>query len=319
MRQRQENDKLSLINRNNLRSKNYTQSLVREALRVHFISMSVVDDLQMQIMGQLEELIREEEAQGRRTDDADADRILNGVFFSLDTCLLAYHDPMYALAQLQTGSVSEMYRVGQKLLKSHLFETVSLWVQARRSMPENVPESYAQSIGDQVRAALKAWDPLRCPAQSVPFSYSPADPGWQQRAGLFSVKYYLRFLLSENHLYRRFATLTELPAAKDENKNLFQCAADPILARAALGRYASAAPLNEEEIHHMRCRLTRRRPDETVTLLTQAAQSLLHDLALASSERTAERRDAAYLLRYAQILGRQLAQNPQMPEAVLPV
>ena len=59
MRQRQENDKLSLINRNNLRSKNYTQSLVREALRVHFISMSVVDDLQMQIMGQLEELIRE--------------------------------------------------------------------------------------------------------------------------------------------------------------------------------------------------------------------------------------------------------------------
>ena len=189
-------DNLSVINRSNLHANHYTKSLIQEALRVHLFTPAEVDDLHMQIMGQLEQLLRNTE-----TDDAgqamdrqqDASALLQGIFFSLDTALLAHHDPMYALAQLQTGSVTELYYTGRKLLKSHYYETVALWVRVKHTASPYVPDVYTHTVQNEIRTVLRQWDPQRCDQTPPQYTYPLADEAWQNGNGIFATKNYLFF------------------------------------------------------------------------------------------------------------------------------
>ena len=73
-------DNLSVINRSNLHANHYTKSLIQEALRVHLFTPAEVDDLHMQIMGQLEQLLRRRTSRGPSTR---CERIATGNLFFL--------------------------------------------------------------------------------------------------------------------------------------------------------------------------------------------------------------------------------------------
>ena len=121
-------DRFQLINRRNIHNSRYTQSLVSEALRVGMIPLELVDDLQMQVRGVLEEHLREArrahsggvrfqadandgaDAFAHDVDEAVARGFLDSIFYSLDAYLLGFHDPMYAINALQGMAVDEMFR-----------------------------------------------------------------------------------------------------------------------------------------------------------------------------------------------------------------
>ena len=111
-----QNDRFPLINRRNIQPSRYTRSLVSEALRVGMIDITLVDDIQMQVRGVLEEHLRQlrhDLAKTSRTmptsdggtafsvNEETARAMLDSIFYSLDTYLLGFHDPMYAINALQ--------------------------------------------------------------------------------------------------------------------------------------------------------------------------------------------------------------------------
>ena len=297
-------DNLSVINRSNLHANHYTKSLIQEALRVHLFTPAEVDDLHMQIMGQLEQLLRNTE-----TDDAgqavdrqqDASALLQGIFFSLDTALLAHHDPMYALAQLQTGSVTELYYTGRKLLKSHYYETVALWVRVKHTASPYVPDVYTHTVQNEIRTVLRQWDPQRCDQTPPQYTYPLADEAWQNGNGIFATKNYLLALLAENRFCAHFPD----PPAPADSPNLFSRYAVPVMIRAALGRFPTPAPLREEEHRALKYRLKKRRPNEVRMLFCSTIPSLLHDLYGAQCTP----KDAQYCKHYALQLSERLMQH----------
>ena len=307
MNHRVPNDNLSVINRRNLHTHDYTQSLIQEALRVHLFTPAIVDDLHLQIMGQLEHLLRDTE-----TDDAgqaidrqqDANQLLQGIFFALDTALLAYHDPMYALAQLQTGSVTELYYTGRKLLKSHYYETVSLWVRVKHTASPYAPKVYTQTVQNEIRTVLKRWDPQCCENIPPAYTYPLADDAWQNNNGIFATKNYLLALLAENRFCPRF----QEPPAPASSPNLFSRYAVPVMIRAALGRFPTPAPLREEEHRALQYRLKKRRPNEVRMLFCSIVPSLLHDLY--GTQCTPK--DTQYCKHYALQLSERLMQDLSM-------
>ena len=52
-------DRFQLINRRNIHASCYTRTLISEALRVGMIPIELVDDIQMQVRGVLEEHLRQ--------------------------------------------------------------------------------------------------------------------------------------------------------------------------------------------------------------------------------------------------------------------
>ena len=97
-----QNDRFPLINRRNIQPSRYTRSLVSEALRVGMIDISLVDDIQMQVRGVLEEhlrLVRREYVRAAQNDNAGespavdeamARSMLDSIFYSVDTYLLGF-------------------------------------------------------------------------------------------------------------------------------------------------------------------------------------------------------------------------------------
>ena len=174
MRHARELDRFSLINRRNIQYTNYTQSLITEALRVRLLQAAFVDDLQMQIMGQLELLIRRfpaDRALPPEQISAHNQALLDGIFFTLDTYLLSFHDPMYALSALQSESVTEMYTAGQQQLRAHYLETVALLVKARKIDSAALLPKLRKTLQTEIHEALLQHRPQFCSRTPHPFSY----------------------------------------------------------------------------------------------------------------------------------------------------
>lgn len=240
---RQKREQLSLINRRNLRYDNYTRSLVTEAVRVHLLPMAVADDLQMQIMGQLEALLQSDNMR-----EQDEGELLSSVFFTLDSYLMGYHDPMYAIAALQSHDVDEMFRNGQRLLRARVCDSVALYVQAKKNRQHIDNECYNHTLDVEIKNALMQYDFYHA-AHSVALrmSYPLAFDRTAYR-GVYYIKQYLKQLITEDQICGRFSAEEReklfLSYAKQKSRdlktcriNLFAVVINQTLGNALLGKY----------------------------------------------------------------------------------
>ena len=281
MRYTKELDRFSLINRRNIQYANYTQALITEALRVGLLDAACVDDLQLQIMGQLETQIRRcpvltsDEAHKARNQE-----LLRGIFFTLDTYLLSFHDPMYALSALQSEAVSEMYTHGQKQLRAHYLETVSLLVHARHTIKAPLDAALRHVLDTEVHDALFTYDPLFCGRSCALFSYPTADQRIYEHRGIFFMKHYLRALLLENTFTTLFEDTQRAAVLYNPSRihqNFFLQLLHSALGCIILGKFTGQLCLSLEEFSHLADRLARRSQREITQIVLLAAQTLQQD------------------------------------------
>lgn len=273
-------NRFSLINRRNLRAREYTQSLIAEALRVDLLSMQEVDDLQMQIMGQLETAIKRASLRDCAVDEAVGRELLAGVYFTVDTNLLSFHDPMYALSVLQSESISTIFENGRQQLRAHYLQTVDLYVRARSIRLPCENALYEKTVGEEMQEALLLWDPLfpaRTPAR---FSYPLGDRRAERHGGIFYPKAYLEALMTEHRFYALFdpieldVWLTESPPAE----GVFRAVLGAALSAVMLGRFSGTLYLTEDEKEALCGRLERRTSREITDAAILAANTLIRDL-----------------------------------------
>ena len=284
MRHARELDRFSLINRRNIQYTNYTQSLITEALRVRLLQAAFVDDLQMQIMGQLELLIRRfpaDRALPPEQISAHNQALLDGIFFTLDTYLLSFHDPMYALSALQSESVTEMYTAGQQQLRAHYLETVALLVKARKIDSAALLPKLRKTLQTEIHEALLQHRPQFCSSAPHAFSYPCADDHIGQHRGIFYIKQYLRALLFEER-FLSFYDRAELAAiAQDpQNKedNLFLRTLHSALGSTMLGKFSGQLVLTKDEYTHLCARLAKRSQRELGQIVQLAVHTLCREL-----------------------------------------
>lgn len=296
-------DRFPLINRRNIHPSRYTRSLISEALRVGLIDITLVDDIQMQVRGVLEEhlrLVRKEHIRAAQTsensaseppviDEAFARGMLDSIFYSVDTYLLSFHDPMYAINALQGMAVDDMFREGQKMLKSLVCESVALHVQAKKSrmMTDNI--AYNLTLDEEIHTYLGSYDYKRAGHEVVcPMTYvlSGAPTAMQ---GIHRLRDYLSRLVTEN----RFAALFE-PEEKqllfdsyakkkhtttaDMQANLYDIILCNALGASILGKYPGILVLTEEEISYLNEKLHRKTTRELEHMATEAIRTLIADL-----------------------------------------
>ncbi|MBR5871671.1 MAG: hypothetical protein IKZ09_11615 [Clostridia bacterium] len=297
-------DRFPLINRRNIHPSRYTRSLISEALRVGMIDISLVDDIQMQMRGVLEEhlrLARREHVKAVQTSSGDdtnlpptvdetlARSMLDSIFYSVDTYLLGFHDPLYAINALQGMAVDDMFREGQRMVKSLVCETVALHVQAKKSRITTDNIAYHQTLDEEIHAFLSGYDYRRAGHEIVcPMSYPLFDaPAAVQ--GIHRLRDYLSRLVTENH----FAALFE-PEEKqllldayarqkntttaDMQVNLYGIILTNALGAAILGKYPGILVLTEQEISYLNDKLHRKTTRELEHMTTEAFRTLVADL-----------------------------------------
>lgn len=296
-----QNDRFPLINRRNIQPSRYTRSLVSEALRVGMIDITLVDDIQMQVRGVLEEhlrLVRREYVRAAQNDNAGespavdeamARSMLDSIFYSVDTYLLGFHDPLYAINALQGMAVDDMFREGQKMLKSLVCESVALHVQAKKSRIQTDNDAYNTTLDTEIHAYLEGYDYRRAGHEVVcPMSYALADMPTAM-PGIHRLRDYLSRLVTEN----RFAALFEpeekqlllasyakkkRTTTKEMQANLYDIILCNALGAAILGKYPGILVLTEEEISYLNEKLHRKTTRELEHMATEAIRTLTSDL-----------------------------------------
>jgi len=294
-------DRFPLINRRNIHPSRYTQSLISEALRVGMIDISLVDDIQMQVRGVLEEHLR----QARRAhtkaaqtsagdaapavDETLARSMLDSIFYSVDTYLLGFHDPLYAINALQGMAVDEMFRAGQKMIKSLICESVALHVQAKKSRIVCDNAAYNVTLDEEIHAYLSGYDYQRAGHEVVREMNYPLFDSPMAVHGIHRLREYLTRLVTENH----FAALFEpeekqllFDAYAKQHKtttaqmqvNLYDIIVCNALGAAILGKYPGILVLTEQEITYLNEKLHRKTTRELEHMTTDAIRTLISDL-----------------------------------------
>lgn len=294
-------DRFPLINRRNIQPSRYTRSLISEALRVGMIDITLVDDIQMQVRGVLEEhlrLVRREHVRASQNadaaeppavDEAMARSMLDSIFYSVDTYLLGFHDPLYAINALQGMAVDDMFREGQKLLKSLVCESVALHVQTKKSRIQTDNDAYNTTLDAEIYAYLEGYDYRRAGQVIVcPLTYALSDtPPFMP--GIHRLRDYLTRLVTEN----RFAALFEPEekqllfasfakknhtTTKEMQANLYDIILCNALGASILGKYPGILVLTDEEIACLNEKLHRKTTRELERIATESIRTLISDL-----------------------------------------
>lgn len=297
-------DRFQLINRRNIHASCYTRTLISEALRVGMIPIELVDDIQMQVRGVLEEHLRQlrhELAKTSRTappfdgtmaftvNEETARAMLDSIFYSLDTYLLGFHDPMYAINALQGMAVDDMFRQGQKMLKSLVCESVALHVQAKKSRIQTDNLAYNTTLDEEIHAFLEGYDFRRASHENVCAMTYPVYDAPSQMQGIHRLREYLTRMVTENHFAALFepeekALLLESYAAKHHTTtremqvNLYEVIVCNALGAAILGKYPGILVLTEQEIAYLTEKLHRKTTRELEHIAAEAINSLIADL-----------------------------------------
>ncbi len=297
-------DRFQLINRRNIHASRYTQTLISEALRVGMIPIELVDDIQMQVRGVLEEHLRQVRRELVRTapaaDMADgtsvpavneemARAMLDSIFYSLDTYLMGFHDPLYAINALQGMAVDEMFRAGQKAVKALVCESVALHVQAKKSRIPTDNTAYNVTLNEEIHTFLEGYDYRRAGQEVVcPMTYQLYDMP-SPMPGIHRLRDYLTRLVTENHFAALFepeekALLFESYAkrhrttTRDMRVNLYEIIVRNALGAAILGKYPGILVLTEQEISYLTDKLHRKTTRELEHMTTDAIRCLISDL-----------------------------------------
>ncbi|MBQ7299637.1 MAG: hypothetical protein IJW77_07335 [Clostridia bacterium] len=299
-----QHDRFPLINRRNIHPSRYTQSLISEALRVGMIPIELVDDIQMQVRGVLEDHLRQarrEHARAEKTagdedvinvpsvDEALARSMLDSIFYSLDTYLRGFHDPLYAINALQGMAVDEMFRAGQKMIKSMICESVALHVQAKKTRITTDNAAYNVTLDEEIHAYLGGYRYQRAGHEVVlPLTY-PLSDDVRAAHGIHRLHEYLSRLVTEN----RFAALFEpeekalllasyakqhRTTTQEMHVNLYDVIVRNALGAAILGKYPGILVLTEEEIAHLTEGLHRKTTRELEHMAADAIRTLIADL-----------------------------------------
>ena len=302
-RMQRPHDRFPLINRRNIHQSYYTRSLISEALRVGMVPIELVDDIQMQVRGVLEEHLRQARkahVQAEQASDGSSDGVpavdealarsmLDSIFYSLDTYLLGFHDPLYAINALQGMAVDEMFRAGQKIVKSLVCESVALHVQAKKSRIVTDNAAYNKTLDAEIRAYLEGYDYKRAGHEIVcDMTYALADPP-AAVTGIHRLRDYLSRLVTENHFAALFepeekSLLFEAYAKRHKTTtvqmqvNLYEVILSNALGAAILGKYPGILVLTDEEIAFLNEKLHRKTTRELEHMATEAIRTLISDL-----------------------------------------
>ncbi len=286
-------DRFSLINRRNLNCRRYTQTLISEALRVGLLPMETVDDVQMQIMGILEGLMRERKrATGREPDEDEARRLLDSIFYTVDTYLLTFHDPMYAISAVQSTGIDEMFRGGRQHIKTMVCESVSLYVQVKKTRIHCENRAYNDAVSEDIRRFLASYD-HRYAAHVMPSipGYRLLESGRRRQIpeGICFIRDYLRRLLEENRLlalfdseerdllYASYAAVHGTNA-RDCKDNMTAVVLTHALGASILGKYTGILTLTEQEVAALTTRFYRKTTGELEEMAREAGEALLRDM-----------------------------------------
>ena len=297
-------DRFQLINCRNIHPSRYTQTLISEGLRVGMIPIELVDDIQMQVRGVLEDHLRETRrdlVRSAQTSDVSAGvssssvneemarSMLDSIFYSLDTYLLGFHDPLYAINAVQGMAVDEMFRAGQKMVKSLVCESVALHVQAKKSRISTDNAAYNKTLDAEVHAYLEGYDYRRAGHEIVcPMTY-PLSDAPSPMPGIHRLRDYLTRLVTENHFCALFepeekALLLESFAkhrhttTQDMQVNLYEVIVCNALGAAILGKYPGILVLTEQEIVYLTEKLHRKTTRELEHMTADAIRCLISDL-----------------------------------------
>ncbi len=148
------------IRKENIDRKHYTNSLIREAYRVGFLTDDDIAVIQGKIMEQLAEVIRmytRDDSSSVRTDTAK--RLMESLIFNIDVFLLSLDDHDKALAQLSAPKYEDLYGKGFLINKTDYERAKMLYTKARYSRKNDGSPAYNKVMDKDLYDYLKRYNP----------------------------------------------------------------------------------------------------------------------------------------------------------------
>jgi len=148
------------INRENLRKRDYTNTLAAEAVRVGLYTEADILKLQARLMDTLGVVIgyaSRNESTSVRIDRANG--YLACVLYNCDTYLLTLGNPTEAAEQLRSIPTEELYNRGFAINRDHFREAKRLFANVRYTRLADPSETYIRAVDKLLPRYLASYDP----------------------------------------------------------------------------------------------------------------------------------------------------------------
>ena len=193
------------LNYDNINFSDYFRTLSSEAVYCSLMDRKRFEGIKEQMGNELSVLISDytgNESTSLMRDTAND--IFCSFLYCLDMALFTFGSHENALEYIDQNSVSDVYMLGQRVIKQCVFECVSLLVKARRGRVNFSDKAYNAIFDGEILNYLKRYNPkFFAHGTKRVFSYNTVN-GCGGYRGILHLKKYLENLIAENEYVNRF-------------------------------------------------------------------------------------------------------------------
>lgn len=189
-----------------LSKKQYTLSLLNEALCTGWLDNQEVHRIQREFMSILSDLIqRYTQGKSSSVTSDTAERILSSILYAVDANLRRFADPLRAVDYLTTADMRKIYGEGVDLLRQCLDETKRLYTVVKQNKLDVAVEAYHTTIDESLPVFLNQYGILFDAHNTMASIDYPLAVDDIQMEGVFYIREYVERLKMETDFCRLFS------------------------------------------------------------------------------------------------------------------
>lgn len=262
----------------------YTNALLREALRSGYIDETEEANLKAKLFNGLAAVI-DEYTGGKSSSlpNEKANELFSSLLYNIDAYLISLKDPAKAFSELQEKTVSYLYDQGGIALKHVLTDcTALLFINKKNRLPVG-SDIYNRALDEDIRSFSKAYN-IRFGAHRNPVVPRYKTAIAPRGSGVVRIKRYLTNLLAENIFCRSYDSeevktviAFEVLRAQDMESTVGNLYIPTLICAVICQFLMPGVPhvlLSEDDVNTAEEMLDEYSPDEMKTVLTAAFSRL---------------------------------------------
>lgn len=262
----------------------YTLSLLREAEKLGLITGEEEEVLKAKIFNGLAVVIDEyTEGKSSSVSNEKANELMSSLLYNIDAYLISLKDPMKALEELNSKTVTYLFDAGGVALKRVMTDCTAVLFNNKKNRLPGGSDLYNRALDEDIRAFTKAYN-VRFGAHRNPVVPRYKTALTPRGSGIVRIKKYLTNMLIENKFCRTYDSeevkaviAFEVMRANDMESDVGNLYV-PILLCAVICQFlmpnVSHVLLSEDDVNNAEELLDEFNPDEIKTVLTAAFNRL---------------------------------------------
>ncbi len=280
----------SKIKKATLKRNQYTISLLNEGMRAGMLSSQDVYNIQVGLMGILQDLIRRY-TQGESSSVASetAERIMASLMYAVDAYTFRFANPDQAVTELKTADIRKIYEEGVELVRQCFEETKQLYREIKKNKLDVPVDAYHMTIDVALPVFMKKYGIIFDSHNTMASIDYPLAMDDMRLQGVFYIRQYLERLQMETRFCRLFSQRDILELLANYGKvcrfdyrielfNIFELVLNQAVFSMLSGGEANQIGISAYQYNQLNRMFTRLNASQIASAIHKAMDRLQHDL-----------------------------------------